>query len=52
MQALAICEHRYNTKPNYVIVDRFFPSSKTCSNCGQIKTELRLSDRTYLVIVV
>ncbi|WP_353570828.1 RNA-guided endonuclease TnpB family protein [Candidatus Albibeggiatoa sp. nov. BB20] len=30
-----------------VIADRFFPSSKTCSNCGQVKTELCLSDRTY-----
>jgi IS605 OrfB family transposase len=27
-----------------VIANRFFPSSKTCSNCGQIKTELRLID--------
>jgi len=30
-----------------VIANRFFPSSKTCSNCGQVKTELGLSDRTY-----
>ena len=27
--------------------DRFFPSSKTCSNCGHIKKDLKLSDRTY-----
>ena len=29
------------------IVDRFYPSSKTCSNCGRIKKDLKLSDRVY-----
>lgn len=29
------------------IVDRWYPSSKTCSCCGSIKTDLKLSDRTY-----
>lgn len=29
------------------IVDRFFPSSKTCHNCGSIKSDLKLSDRIY-----
>lgn len=27
--------------------DRFYPSSKTCSCCGSIKHNLKLSDRTY-----
>jgi len=27
--------------------DRFFPSSKTCSECGTIKEDLKLSDRTF-----
>ena len=27
--------------------DRFYPSSKTCSRCGHIKHDLKLSDRTY-----
>lgn len=31
-----------------VVVDRFYPSSKTCSKCGAIKTELALSERTYV----
>ena len=31
-----------------VKVDRWFPSSKTCSHCGHIHKELRLSDRIYL----
>lgn len=30
-----------------VIADRFFPSSKTCSNCGNIKKDLKLKDRLY-----
>lgn len=29
------------------IVDRWFPSSKTCSNCGEIKPDLKLKDRTF-----
>ena len=29
------------------IVDRWYPSSKTCHRCGNIKKDLRLSDRTY-----
>lgn len=29
------------------IVDRFYPSSKTCSCCGSIKKDLKLSDRVY-----
>ena len=33
---------------NFIEVDRFYPSSKTCSNCGSVNAELILSDRTYL----
>ncbi|WP_255502705.1 RNA-guided endonuclease TnpB family protein [Okeania sp. KiyG1] len=29
-----------------VVVDRFFPSSKTCSNCGHVQ-DMSLSLRTY-----
>lgn len=32
----------------FVKADRFFPSSKKCSCCGNIKTDLRLKDRTYI----
>ncbi|MGL5963186.1 MAG: zinc ribbon domain-containing protein, partial [Fusobacteriaceae bacterium] len=28
-------------------IDKWFPSSKTCSICGNIKTELALSERVY-----
>ena len=30
-----------------VIADRFYPSSKTCSECGSIKKDLKLKDRVY-----
>jgi len=30
-----------------VFVDRFYPSSKTCSNCGEIR-EISLSERVYV----
>ena len=29
------------------IVDRFYPSSKTCHHCGSVKKNLKLSDRIY-----
>ena len=28
-------------------IDTYYPSSKTCSNCGCVKEELKLSERTY-----
>ena len=30
-----------------IIADRYFPSSKLCSCCGTIKTDLKLADRIY-----
>ena len=29
------------------VVDRWYPSSKTCSKCGRVKAKLSLSERTY-----
>ena len=37
---------RLNDK-QIVTIDRFYPSSKTCSQCGVIKDDLTLSDRTF-----
>jgi possible transposase len=52
----------YQNKKNYIlkleykkrernielrIVDRFYPSSKICSCCGNIKRDLKLNDRVY-----
>lgn len=31
-----------------VIIDRFYPSSKTCSKCGWKNKDLKLSDRTFI----
>jgi putative transposase len=31
-----------------VVIDRFYPSSKTCSGCGSVKLELKLSERTFV----
>jgi len=30
-----------------VKIDKWFPSSKTCSVCGKVKKDLKLSDRIY-----
>ncbi|WP_344972986.1 zinc ribbon domain-containing protein [Salinactinospora qingdaonensis] len=30
-----------------VVADRWFPSSKTCNDCGAVKAKLRLSQRTF-----
>ena len=32
----------------FVQVDRFYPSSKTCSCCGNLKKDLKLKDRAYM----
>ena len=40
----------YKCKNNNIelrIVDKFYPSSKMCHNCGNIKKDLKLSDRVY-----
>lgn len=40
----------YKSKLNnipVIIADRLFPSSKLCSRCGNIKKDLKLSDRIY-----
>ena len=36
-----------NNNKKVVLVDRFYPSSKTCSNCGYKKRDLKLSDRFW-----
>lgn len=47
----AIREHLIRkAKERYIVVrlvDRFYPSSKTCSNCGSYKKDLRLNQRVY-----
>jgi len=31
----------------FIEADKWYPSSKTCSHCGKIKKDLKLSDRTF-----
>ena len=45
-----IRQMRYECEWNgieFIQVDRYYPSSKTCSHCGCIKHDLKLKDRTY-----
>ena len=37
-----------NNYKRVIEVDRFYPSSKTCSCCGYKKTDLKLSDREWI----
>ncbi|SKA89193.1 putative transposase [Caloramator quimbayensis] len=32
----------------FILADRFYPSSKTCSRCGSIKDNLSLSERVFV----
>ena len=46
-----IRQMRYKCEWNgieFIQADRFYPSSKTCSRCGNVKTNLRLKDRVYV----
>ncbi len=40
-------EKAVNTGTIVKKIGRFFPSSKTCSNCGGVKDDLTLADRSY-----
>lgn len=33
---------------NLIVADRFYPSSKTCSECGAVKSQLGLSERKFV----
>jgi len=46
-----IRQMQYKCKFNgieFVQVDKFYPSSKTCSCCGNVKKDLKLKDRMYV----
>ena len=33
---------------NLIVADRYFPSSKRCASCGNVKESLLLSEREYV----
>jgi putative transposase len=42
-------EYKAKLRGNTIkVVDRWFPSSKTCSGCGTVKKELSLSEREFI----
>lgn len=44
-----LIEKALNTMTTRIgVVDAFYPSSKKCSRCGNIKKDLKLSDRVYV----
>ena len=45
------CQLEYKCKwyeRQLIIIDRFYPSSKTCHNCGYIYKDLKLSQREWV----
>ena len=46
--ALGTIKHRLVRNENTIIVDRFFPSTKLCPECGNIHDSITLSDRTFI----
>jgi len=42
-----LVDKAFNNGKQVVFVDRFYPSSKTCSVCGYKKHDLKLSDRVW-----
>lgn len=45
---VALLEHKLTAKQGQMVkVGRFFPSSKTCSQCGAMKPDLSLSERNF-----
>ena len=42
-------EYKVAENQSYLVkIDSYYPSSKTCSNCGCVKESLKLSERAYL----
>lgn len=43
-----LSDKAFNNGKKVVFVDRFYPSSKTCHNCGYVNKELKLNDREWI----
>ena len=46
--ALGTLKSKLKSNPNVLVIDRFFPSTKMCPECGAIKENITLSDRTFV----
>ena len=46
--ALGTLKSKLKSNPNVIVIDRFFPSTRMCPNCGAIKEDITLSDRTFI----
>ena len=43
-----LSDKAFNNGKKVVFVDRFYPSSKTCHNCGYVNKGLKLNDREWI----
>ena len=46
--ALGTLKDKLKRNPNVIVIDRFFPSTKLCPICGNVKDDITLKDRTYV----
>ena len=46
--ALGTLKAKLKSSDNVLIIDRFFPSTRMCPECGVIKEDTTLSDRTFV----
>ena len=46
--ALGTLKSKLKANLNVIVIDRFFSSTKMCPECGTIKEDITLSDRTFV----
>ena len=46
--ALGTLKDKLKRNPNVIVIDRFFPSTKLCPICGNVKDDITLKGRTYI----
>ena len=47
LREMLLCKQERIPYHKLILANKWFPSSKRCSKCGNIKSELKLSDRIY-----
>ena len=43
-----LTDKAFNNGKRVILIDRFYPSSKTCNHCGYVNKKLKLSDRQWV----